>query len=81
MTTKKSCWVCRRTEDEVRNECALNPELNEIDCGNWSGIYLCDVCVDVIISMLLAQGFAITSDIEETLEHCQYEVKILPDSK
>ena len=85
MTTEKRCCICKRTENELNDECALNPKLEEIDCSNWGSIYVCEVCKDVITSMMLSGSFAlIMSDLQEAIEHTTYEVNAVakqPDPK
>ena len=45
----KKCWVCRRTEKDLRNEFAEDYKSlsNWVDHVAWSDVSLCPVCADL----------------------------------
>lgn len=63
----RRCWICGRTEEDLDRECAFSPKLKDAGCLSWSGVQICDVCEEVLISTMLRNNFICDSDVCEII--------------
>ena len=74
----KRCWICRRTEEELLKEFD-GVELIEVESAAYTGMHVCDMCRNLISSIMIDDGFALDVDVREAIGKTKMTVSMSTD--
>jgi hypothetical protein len=68
----KRCWICHRTEKEVRNKKVVEWDENKLikqDSVAWTHMpYVCNVCIEIIRTFMVDEGVTYDCDLEQDVK-------------
>lgn len=74
---EERCWICKRTEAEIREigfeDVSIKEWIKKTDGTNWD-IPICEVCSDAIMTQVLDCGFITIDELNERLSRLEITI-------